>query len=173
LFSSAILGVALLVASCSQNELPPSVRNADQRDGTTTSLAVTVTLSDGSSRAATVECDGEVTGTGYLENPGHSSAACVTILISAPLVDFLRARADSGVDPRSKCKGIIASAAMVDVPKPEGGTAEISGRYRGFKTRRIVDSNRNSCDGALWLLMQPLFTPSSRELVSYYPPGSD
>jgi len=172
---SAILIAAGLFSGCNQGSPSHSAvtTTSVERFGVETQLAVRVALADGTERSATLDCEGDVSGTGYLADLRYAGPACTTIMISAPVINFLRGKADSHFDPRSRCDAIIESAKSTRAAAALG-RAQISGTYHGFRTRRRVDAmGSDKCGKALWKLMQPLFTPSDKEIVAHYPKGYD
>jgi hypothetical protein len=161
---------------CGGNSSEPKPLGATNTDPDRMHLSIEVTFADGTTQSATLSCLGTSHGTGYLSQPNHVGAACVTVMISGPVINYVRAKADSGFEPRSKCDAIVASTkakAIQDLPTPPAGKAEITGTYRGYRTHRIIDgTSTDKCQLALWKLMQPLFTPSDAEVVAKYPKGS-
>jgi hypothetical protein len=172
---TGLLVAAGLLTGCNQDSSSgvDTTTTSVERFGVETQLTVSVVLADGSRRQATIDCQGDVQGTGYLAEVRYAGPACSTIMISAPVVNFLRAKAESHFDPRSRCDVIVESAKPIDDPGTRG-RAEIEGTYHGFRTRRTVDgSGSDPCGQALWKLMQPLFTPSEKEIIANYPKGYD
>ena len=131
------LGAALLQPSADPE--PPSTRDEFQ---------IRVATSAGATRAATVVCEGDISGTGYLAEKPVAFQACTfdhTVSVHRYLLDG-----------RSACALLVADAAPVpDATKT--GTATVRGVYFDKQISRHIDGpGGDACDRAAWKLLAPL-----------------
>jgi hypothetical protein len=166
----ALLFVLLVGVSYRYRTREITVTYDSGKPGPVTSLAIDVVMADGTTAHGAIRCGNPVTGSGFLAAPQNSGSACITGLISAPVVDFLQ------LDPaelRKHCDAIRhAVGAQRGLTPPPAGRATFTRMVAGKRTTRVIDATvGDKCQNALWKIMQPLVTPADQEIVVSYRPG--
>lgn len=95
-------------------------------------------------QTATVLCEGDVVGTGFLAAKDRAIAAC-TFDSNVVVHQYLQGRAS--------CADVIAAGSAGDF---YDGEATITGVYFGDRIRRVVDADGGECDRAAARLLAPL-----------------
>lgn len=138
----AAIGVLVLGAALLQPRDEPTPPPG-ARDG----FVISATTSDGVKHTASVECEGDIVGTGYLAKPADAFKAC-TFDDTVSVHRFLQAGP-------SACDLLIADADNPGLIEPKtSGTALIKGIYFDEKISRRVEDDE--CGHAAWKLLAPL-----------------